>query len=47
MESNEDACSLQAMYDGFAASGGNVRELIVRMVKGDAFRNVRATGGSI
>jgi uncharacterized protein DUF1592/uncharacterized protein DUF1588/uncharacterized protein DUF1595/uncharacterized protein DUF1585/uncharacterized protein DUF1587 len=47
MESNEDACSLQAMYDGLAASNGNIRELIVRMVKGDAFRNVRATGGSI
>jgi hypothetical protein len=47
MESNEDACSLQAMYDGFNASGGNVRELIVRIVRGDAFRNVRATGGTI
>jgi hypothetical protein len=47
MESNDDACSLQAMYDGLAASGGNIRELIVRMVKGDAFRNVRATGGTI
>ena len=47
MESNDDACTLQAMYDGFAASGGNMRELIVRIVKGDAFRNVRATGGTI
>ena len=27
-------------------SGGNIRELIIRMVKGDAFRHVRATGAT-
>jgi hypothetical protein len=44
MESTDDACTLQGMYDTFAASDGNIRELIVKLVKGDAFRNVRATG---
>jgi hypothetical protein len=44
MEAVDDACSLQAMHETFAATGGNIRELIIKMVKGDAFRHVRATG---
>jgi Protein of unknown function (DUF1592)/Protein of unknown function (DUF1588)/Protein of unknown function (DUF1595)/Protein of unknown function (DUF1585)/Protein of unknown function (DUF1587) len=46
MEAAEDACSLQAMHETFAATGGNIRELIIKMVKGDAFRHVRATGAT-
>jgi hypothetical protein len=37
---------VQAIHDGFAASGGNVRELLKTIVLGDAFRHVRAVGGS-
>ena len=43
MESSDDAFSMQAIHDGFAASGNNVRKLFVSIVKSDAFRNVRAT----
>jgi hypothetical protein len=43
MESSDDACSMLTIRDGFAASGKNVRQLLVSIVKSDAFRNVRAT----
>lgn len=43
MESNDDACSLQSIRTGFATSGGNVRQLLTRLVQADAFRYVRAT----
>jgi len=46
METVDDACTVQAIHDGFAASGGNVRELLKTIVLGDAFRHVRAVGGS-
>jgi hypothetical protein len=44
MESNNDACSIQGIRDAFRASGGNIRELITKVVMSPAFRNVR-TGG--
>jgi hypothetical protein len=43
MEAVDDACSLRAIRQGFDGSGRNVRELIVSIVKSDAFRHVRAT----
>jgi hypothetical protein len=43
MESSDDACSMQTIREGFAASGKNVRQLLVNIVKSDAFGNVRAT----
>jgi hypothetical protein len=43
MESNDDACSMQTIRAGFAASGGNVRELLTKLVQSDVFRHVRAT----
>jgi hypothetical protein len=46
MEANDDACALQAIHDGFAASGGNIRDLITKLVLSDAFRNVRAVGAA-
>ncbi len=44
MESNDDACALQDVYEGFAASGGNVRELLARIATSDSFRHVRLIG---
>jgi hypothetical protein len=46
MEANDDACSLQTIHEGFAASGGNVRQLLTKLAQSDAFRHVRATGGN-
>jgi hypothetical protein len=43
MESDDDACSMQAIHDSFAASGNNVRQLLASIVKSQAFRNVRST----
>src|SRR6185503_9151588 len=43
MEAVDDACSLKAIRQGFDGSGRNVRDLIVGIVKSDAFRHVRAT----
>ncbi len=43
MESADDACSMQAIHETFAASGNNVRSLLAAIVKSDAFRNVRLT----
>jgi hypothetical protein len=45
MESTDDACSMQAIYDGFRASNGNIRTLLGQIAKSAAFRNVRTTGG--
>ncbi len=44
IESPDDACSLKALHDGFAASKYNVRELVTKLVLSDAFRHVRAVG---
>jgi hypothetical protein len=46
IESKDDACTLKAIYDGFEASGGNVRELLTALVVSDAFRHVRAVGST-
>jgi hypothetical protein len=43
MEAVDDACSLKAIRQGFDGSGRNVRELIVSIVKSDAFRHVRTS----
>jgi hypothetical protein len=43
MESNDDACSIDAINKDFTASGGNVRQLMTKIVQSDAFRHVRAT----
>jgi hypothetical protein len=45
MESTNDACSIKGIRDAFRTSGGNIRELISRVVLSPAFRNVRLTGG--
>lgn len=45
MESQNDACSVQSIREGFQASGGNVRALLTRIAISDAFRHVRSTGG--
>lgn len=42
VESNDDACALKGIYDGFTTSGRNIREMIVQIVLSDAFRNVRS-----
>jgi hypothetical protein len=42
MESVDDACSVKAIRDGFDASGGNVRTLMVQIAQSDAFRLVRS-----
>jgi hypothetical protein len=46
MESNDDACALQTIREGFAASGSNIRDLLKAIVLGNAFRSVRVVGGS-
>jgi Protein of unknown function (DUF1592)/Protein of unknown function (DUF1588)/Protein of unknown function (DUF1585)/Protein of unknown function (DUF1595)/Protein of unknown function (DUF1587) len=46
IESKDDACTLKAIYDGFEASGGNVRDLLTALVLSDAFRHVRAVGST-
>lgn len=43
VESNDDACSVQAARDAFRAAGGNVRTLLAEIALSEAFRNVRAT----
>ncbi len=37
-ETKKDACSLQKARDEFAATGGDFKELLVKLVKTDAFR---------
>ena len=43
METQNDACSIQAIRTGFRDSNGNVRELLSRIALSEAFRNVRLT----
>jgi hypothetical protein len=43
IESQNDACSIQAIRAGFRASGGNIRTLIAQIALSDAFRHVRST----
>jgi hypothetical protein len=43
MESDLDACHIQQIRAGFAASGNDIRELIKQVALSDAFRYVRAT----
>jgi hypothetical protein len=43
IESQNDACSIQAIREGFRASGGNIRALIAQIALSDAFRHVRST----
>ena len=45
MESMNDACSIQSLRDDFRASGGNIRDLLARIVLSPAFRSVRLNGG--
>jgi hypothetical protein len=45
IESVNDACSMQSLHDGFQSSGGNIRELLARIVLSHSFRNVRVNGG--
>jgi len=40
-ETTDDACSLMALRDAFAASNGNLRELMVALTQTDAFWNYR------
>jgi hypothetical protein len=42
MESVADSCSVKAIRDGFDASGGNIRTLLVQIAQSDAFRYVRS-----
>jgi hypothetical protein len=44
MESANDACSIQAIRDGFQTSGGNIRDLFAQIATSPAFRNVRLNG---
>jgi len=44
IEAPDDACSLKALHDDFAASGYDVRALVTTLVLSDAFRHVRAIG---
>jgi hypothetical protein len=44
VESTSDACSMQSIHEGFRQSGGNIRELLVKIALSDAFRHVRASG---
>jgi hypothetical protein len=45
IETVNDACSLQALHEAFKSSGGNIRELLARIVLSPSFRNVRVNGG--
>ncbi|HEY3595728.1 MAG TPA: DUF1592 domain-containing protein [Polyangiaceae bacterium] len=45
IESTDDACSIQSLRQTFATSGGNVRELLSRIVLSTSFRSVRLNGG--
>jgi hypothetical protein len=44
IEAPDDACSLKALHDTFAASGYEVRALVTALALSDAFRHVRAVG---
>ncbi|HET6147773.1 MAG TPA: DUF1592 domain-containing protein [Polyangia bacterium] len=45
IESVNDACSMQTLHEAFKSSGGNIRELLARIVLSPSFRNVRVNGG--
>jgi hypothetical protein len=45
IESTDDACSIQSLRQSFATSGGNVRDLLTRIVSSPSFRSVRLNGG--
>ncbi|HVR20913.1 MAG TPA: DUF1588 domain-containing protein, partial [Polyangiaceae bacterium] len=44
MESQDDACTLSTIHQGFATSGYNVRDLLKSIVLSEAFTHVRAVG---
>jgi hypothetical protein len=44
-ETPEDTCSIEAVNEAFAASGGDVRELLVAIAVSDAFRFRKVVGG--
>ncbi len=46
METTNDSCSIQGIRESFAASGGNIREMLARIAVSPSFRNVRLTPGS-
>ena len=46
MESMDDDCALAAIRQGFAASGGDIRQLLTAIVLSDAFRQVRHVSGT-
>jgi hypothetical protein len=41
-ETDDDACALQALQDGFLASGGDLKRLLVQLTQTDAFWTYRA-----
>jgi hypothetical protein len=45
VESRNDACSIQAIHEGFIASQGNIRALFGQIAQSEAFRHVRSTAG--
>jgi Protein of unknown function (DUF1588)/Protein of unknown function (DUF1585) len=45
IESTDDACSMQSLHENFSSSGGNVRDLLARIVLSPSFRSVRLNGG--
>jgi hypothetical protein len=44
IESADDACSILSLHQNFDTSGGNVRELLARIVLSPSFRSVRLNG---
>ena len=40
-ETADDSCALKAVREGFAASGGNLKELMVTLTQNDAFMNYK------
>lgn len=42
IETQNDACSIKSIRDGFRASGGNIRTLLAQVAVSDAFRYVRS-----
>lgn len=43
MESDADACTLEALYRDFDESGGNIRDLLKQIVTSEAFTHVRVS----
>ncbi|HEY6727191.1 MAG TPA: DUF1592 domain-containing protein [Polyangiaceae bacterium] len=46
IEANDDACTLEAIYEGFDASGHDVRRLITEIVLSESFRSVKLEGSA-